>query len=311
MFRIGWYGLGSMGQAMATNLQRHLAAQKAPNLTFSNRTMSRGDVLKSLGAKPKTDFKEVVAKCDIIFTMVSNNQVHNTLIQNAVTSEHDLRGKIFVDCSTIHPGTVQESVEKLRAKEASFLAAPVFGGPSIAEEGKLVFAIGGPKEASEVVKPFIQDVMGRKVIDCGEDASRASLLKVAGNIVTLNLMEAVAEAQVFAEKTDLGTDLMEEVIGEAFGPIAGGYSKRLTTGAYAPHPYSLPGFSVSNAIKDAGIAISIAKKHSAFVPGLRIARNNMEIARRYAGRHLDSTSMYGTLRQQSRMEFWNEKARQD
>jgi len=40
------------------------------------------------------------------------------------------------------------------------------------------------------------------------------------------MMEAVGEAQVFAERTGLGTGPMEELIGEAFGPVAGGYSKR-------------------------------------------------------------------------------------
>lgn len=39
-------------------------------------------------------------------------------------------------------------------------------------------------------------------------------------------MEAVGEAQVFAEKTGLGTEAMEQLITESFGPIAGGYSKR-------------------------------------------------------------------------------------
>lgn len=42
----------------------------------------------------------------------------------------------------------------------------------------------------------------------------------------MNLMEAVGEAQVFAERTGLGTAAMEELIAEAFGPVAGGYSKR-------------------------------------------------------------------------------------
>lgn len=49
---------------------------------------------------------------------------------------------------------------------------------------------------------------------------------LARNIVTVNMMEAVGEAQVFAEKTGLGTEPMEELIGEAFGAVAGGYSKR-------------------------------------------------------------------------------------
>jgi 3-hydroxyisobutyrate dehydrogenase-like beta-hydroxyacid dehydrogenase len=74
-------------------------------------------------------------------------------------------------------------VAQLKAKQASYVAAPVFGGNPIAVDGKLVFAIGGPGSATEVVKPLIQDVMGRKVIECGEDATKSSLLKIAGYVL--------------------------------------------------------------------------------------------------------------------------------
>ncbi|KKK22211.1 6-phosphogluconate dehydrogenase family protein [Aspergillus rambellii] len=311
MTRIGWYGLGSMGLAMATNLQRHLAAKNGLSLVYSNRTMSRGDSLQALGATAETSFEKLVAQCGIIFTMVSNDTVLSSLISSVTRSGQPLQDKIFVDCSTVHPETVGLTVAKLREKQASFLAAPVFGGNPIAVDGKLVFAIAGPKKASEQVKPLIQDVMGRKVIDCGEDATKSSLLKIAGNIVTVNLMEAVGEAQVFAERTGLGTGPMEELIGEAFGPVAGGYSKRLTTGAYAPSLDSRPGFGVSLAIKDANHAFAIAKENKVELPGLKVAAENMVAAREYAGECLDSSSMYGVLRQKAGMEFWNEKSRKE
>ncbi|KNG83292.1 3-hydroxyisobutyrate dehydrogenase [Aspergillus nomiae NRRL 13137] len=311
MTRIGWYGLGSMGLAMASNLQRHLATKNAMNLIYSNRTMARGDPLKTLGATPETSFAKLVGQCGIIFTMVSNDTVLQQLIASAIGSGHSLRDKIFVDCSTVHPETVGLTVSKLREQQASFLAAPVFGGNPIAVDGKLVFALAGPKKASEVVKPLIQDVMGRKVIDCGEDATKSSLLKIAGNIVTVNMMEAVGEAQVFAERTGLGTGPMEELIGEAFGAVAGGYSKRLTTGAYAPPLESRPGFGVSLAIKDANHAFAMAKEHNVELPGLKVAHENMVAAREYAGECLDSSSMYGVLRQKAGMAFWNEKSRKE
>lgn len=72
------------------------------------------------------------------------------------------------------------TVSKLQERQASFLAAPVFGGHPIAVDGKLVFAIGGPRDAVGAVKPLIQDVMGRQVIECGDDATKAALLKIAG-----------------------------------------------------------------------------------------------------------------------------------
>ena len=105
------------------------------------------------------------------------------MVTTAINSGHPLKDKIFVDCSTVLPETVGATASKLKEKEAKFLSAPVFGGNPIAVDGKLVFAIGGPKQAAEVVKPLIQDVMGRKVIDCGEDAMKSSLLKIAGYVV--------------------------------------------------------------------------------------------------------------------------------
>lgn len=74
------------------------------------------------------------------------------------------------------------SVARLAEKEATFVSAPVFGGKPIAEDGKLVFALGGPSKATGAVRPLIQDVMGRKVIECGEEARRAALLKIAGYV---------------------------------------------------------------------------------------------------------------------------------
>ncbi|EYE92359.1 NAD(P)-dependent oxidoreductase [Aspergillus ruber CBS 135680] len=298
-----------MGLAMATNLQRHLVTKKAPGMIYSNRTMARGNPLQALGGIPETSFEKVVGQCGIIFTMISNDAVLSNLISTAVNSGQSLRNKIFVDCSTVHPQTVGLTVSKLKEKQAVFLSAPVFGGNPIAVDGRLVFAIGGPKDAVGLVKPLIQDVMGRRVIECGEDATKASLLKIAGNIVTVNMMEAVGESQVFAERTGLGTGPMEELIGEAFGPVAGGYSKRLTTGAYAPPLDSRPGFGVSLSIKDANHALTMAKDHNVELPALQLAQENMEAAREYGGECLDSSSMYGVLRQKAGMDFWNEKSR--
>lgn len=217
-----------MGLAMASNLQRHLAAKKALSLVYSNRTLSRGEPLRALGGVPSHTFEEVVKKSNIIFTMVSNDAVLKSLITNTLESGTPVAQKIFIDCSTVHPQTITSVSSQLSAQSASFLCAPVFGGNPVATAGKLVFALAGstPEVRDKLIKPLIQDVMGRKVIDCGEDPAKSSLLKIAGNIVTVSLMETVGEAQVFAEKTGLGTDAMEELINEAFGPIAGGYSKR-------------------------------------------------------------------------------------
>ncbi|OOO06474.1 6-phosphogluconate dehydrogenase NAD-binding protein [Aspergillus oryzae] len=298
--QIGWYGLGSMGRPMAENLQRHLANNHERPLIYSNRTLSAGDTLKSLGAVPTTEFID----------LIPNDDVLQRLMKLAFAGGSDLSNKIFVDCSTVHPDTIKKLSSDLAKHEAVLLSAPVFGGPSVAATGGLVFAISGPESACLTVEKYITDVMGRKLINCGENASNASLLKIGGNIITLSLMEAVGEAQVFAEKTGLGTEAMEQLITESFGPIAGGYSKRLTSGIYAPPLDTRPGFGISLAIKDAKHALSLAGEHDFKLPGLELVDQHMKAAREYGGECLDSSAMYGILRQQANLSFWNENCRQ-
>lgn len=69
--RLGWIGLGSMGQAMALNIQKYLVANDYPSLRYTNRTMSRGAPLEELGAVPCAKVEDLPQSCDIIFISVS------------------------------------------------------------------------------------------------------------------------------------------------------------------------------------------------------------------------------------------------
>lgn len=135
-------------------------------------------------------------------------------------------------------------------------------------------------------------------------------LSLNRNIFVIGLQELVAEAQVFAEKTDLGTAQMEEFIGSMYGPVLESYSKRMTTGAYAPPLDTQPGFAAALAAKDAGHAISIAQAHGTRIPTLETALARLTTAREYAGESLDSSSVYGVARMEAGLSFWSEKSRQ-
>lgn len=95
-------------------------------------------------------------------------------------STGNIRGKTFVDTSTVHPNTAVQSSEKLTNAGASFIASPVFGANAMAASGKLIFALAGPKAVTDLVKPLVLNVMGRSIIELGEDVSKSSMLKIAG-----------------------------------------------------------------------------------------------------------------------------------
>lgn len=171
-----------MGLGMATNLQRHLSRLGAPALHYHNRTLSRGQALQGLGGVPCENIADLVSNSDLIFLSLSDDSALAATL-DAVTGAgagNGLSGKIIVDTSTVHPRSSEEARERLRAKGAVFVAAPVFGASPVAAEGRLLFVLAGPEDAVRVISPFLVGVMGRAVIRLGEDVKEASLLKTAG-----------------------------------------------------------------------------------------------------------------------------------
>lgn len=115
----------------------------------------------------------------------------------------------------------------------------------------------------------------------------------------------ISEAHVFAEKTGLGSDILETMIGDMFGPVLESYSKRLTTGAYAPAPDGKAGFGVELAMKDARHALNCAKVAGTRLEVSEIALAHMTKASEFAvGRPLDSSSMYGAIRMDAGLDFF-------
>jgi len=107
--------------------------------------------------------------------------VLNELVEAAL-STGDIAGKIFIDTSTVHPETSEKASEVLSKAGAQFIASPVFGASPMAAAGTLIFAMAGPATALKKVKPFVLNVMGRSIIELGEDVKKSSLLKITGYV---------------------------------------------------------------------------------------------------------------------------------
>ncbi|KAG9233286.1 6-phosphogluconate dehydrogenase [Amylocarpus encephaloides] len=307
--QVGWIGLGSMGIGMSKNLQKYLITISAPPLIYTNRTLSRGESLKELGGIPVESVEEVAKKSEIIFSCVSNDAILQETTEKIIASGR-IEGKIYVDCSTVHPDTSIKIAKQISEAGGQFVASPVFGASPVADNGKLLFVTAGPSSATSRIEPYIKDVMGRAIMPMGEDVSRSSLLKIAGNILVVSFMEVISEAHVFAEKTGLGSEILETMIGDNFGPVLGSYSKRLTTGAYAPESNGKAGFDAPLAMKDARHAINCAGAVGVKLPVSEVGLRNLESAEAYAneigGRAIDSSSMYGTLRRVAGLDFYTD-----
>lgn len=113
------------------------------------------------------------------------------------------------------------------------LIQTVFGAPAMADNGQLICVLSGPKASIDKVTPYCKGVMGRAEIRFDDEpVGKALTLKLIGNTMILQMVEALAEAHVLAEKTGLGTDHLHSFIETMFpGPYVA-YSNRMLNGDY-------------------------------------------------------------------------------
>jgi len=91
--------------------------------------------------------------------------------------------------------------------------------------------ITGQPSAVEVIEPFTKGVIAKALIPLGTDVGKASLMKLTGNTMILGMVEVVAEALVFAEKSGLSPKNLDIFIQQMFphSPFVA-YSTRMLSG---------------------------------------------------------------------------------
>ena len=204
-------------------------------LIIFNRTQKRAEDLKSQFPSGKStvasSLDEAVSNADIIFSCVGDDAAIKDTIAAAL--KNDVKGKLFVDCSTVHPDTTNMLAKSIQEQGAEMVACPVFGAPAMAQSGQLVCVLAGPSDAVEKVKPYCKGVMGRANIDYGgQPHGKATLLKVIGNTFILNMVESLSEGHTVAEKSGLGNDNLHQFVETMFPGPHVGYSKRMMAGNY-------------------------------------------------------------------------------
>ena len=304
--RLAWIGLGNMGRGMIKNIVEK-GKYTSPLLIY-NRTTSRAEKLASTlpsdKVKVSTSIEECVKESDIIFTCVGDDAAITSTIETALKTP-DSKGKLFVDCSTVHPDTTNKLASMIESAGSEFVACPVFGAPAMADNGQLICVLAGPKAAVDKVKPFCKGVMGRAEVDYSDQpAGNASRLKVIGNTFILMMVEALSAGHTLAEKSGLGVENLHSFIEVMFpGPYTA-YSNRLKSGDY--YQREEPAFMARLAKKDYGHAKSLADKAGVQMRALDAAGKHLQDVVDYAGDKRDIAGVYGAVRQEAGLKFENQ-----
>lgn len=292
-------------QAMCKNIVEK-GGLDSPLLIY-NRSKQRSVELSEKLPAGKTEVVESLAaaasRADVIFTCIANDEAVTETV--AALLQADVKGKLFVECSTIHPDTTQAVADKILAQGAEFVAAPVFGAPAAAEAGQLIAVLAGPAPSVDRARPWFKGVTSRAEIDLsGQPYGKATTLKVIGNTFIVNMVEQLAEAHVLAEKSGLGTQPIHELVQALFpGPYAA-YSTRMLTGDY--HNREEPLFAVDLARKDARHAKALAEAAGTRMYNVETADRHLEGVKEHCGPKGDIAGIYGAVRKEAGLKFEND-----
>ncbi|MCS6804235.1 MAG: NAD(P)-dependent oxidoreductase [Blastocatellia bacterium] len=259
--RIGFIGLGIMGQPMAHNLMR----AGFPLVVF-NRTRAKCQPLVEAGAVEATSYADVARRSDVIITIVSDTpDVERVLfgpdgVQDGVTP-----GKILIDMSTISPAATEEMAARLEQKGCRMLDAPVSGGLQGATAGTLAIMVGGDLETFQTCLPIFQ-AMGKKIVYMGRSGNGQRTKMINQVIAALNIV-AMTEGLYLAKLAGLN---LADVLDVVSSGAAGSWMLTHAAPKILQQDYT-PGFMMKLQQKDLRLALEFAKSLSGTLPGTELA----------------------------------------
>lgn len=264
MAKIGWIGLGNMGNPMSKNL-----IKGGHEVTIWNRTKSKADEVIAAGGKWLDTPKDVAENTDIIFTMISNGPVlHKIMFDDDGILNGISAGKIIIDMSTVAPSESEKVNDALEEKGCKFLKCPVTGSTVLATNATLGILASGDKESYEKVVPILE-LLGNKQFYLGS-GEQARVIKLAINAMLASTMQLMAEAVVLCEKSGIDVAQACEVIaGSAVGSPLVGYKKAVISEGKYP-----AAFSVNMMIKDLDLAFDAAKQYQVSMPAAALTRQS-------------------------------------
>jgi 3-hydroxyisobutyrate dehydrogenase len=167
---------------------------------------------------------------------------------------------LVIDSSTVHPNLSKEMAAAFAAKGIAFLDAPVTGSRPQAEDGKLFFLVGGPREACERAIPLFE-AMGRKHLHLGANGSGACA-KLCNNLCGFVNLAAFCEAMVIGKRFGVEPQQLFEVISNSGGRSALSDVKgpKILRGDWDAD------FALALASKDVGLASILAREIGQHTP---------------------------------------------
>lgn len=284
--KAAFIGLGVMGSPMAGHL-----ARSGLDVTVYNRTASKAAVwVARHGGRAAATPREAALGADMVFSCVGNDADLRSVTLGPDGAFAGMgKGTVFVDHSTVSADLARELYDTARAAGFHFLDAPVSGGQSGAEDGRLSIMVGGDSDIFERARP-VMERYGRAVTHMGGPGS-GQLTKMVNQIAIAGLVQALSEAMNFAMRSGLDTARVIEVVSKG---AAGSWQMDNRAATMVRGRYDF-GFAVDWMRKDLQICLDEARRNGSALPVTAIVEQFYGRLQEKGCGRLDSSSLMKLL----------------
>jgi 3-hydroxyisobutyrate dehydrogenase-like beta-hydroxyacid dehydrogenase len=279
---VGFIGLGRMGAGMAANLLK-----AGHDVTVYNRTPGKDEELVQKGARSAA---EVAEACDgeIVVTMLADDHAVESVVYGDQRVLASLaKGAIHVSSSTISVALAERLTADHAAAGQRFVAAPVFGRPEAAADGKLFVVAAGESEAVTTANPFF-DAVGQKTFVVSETPKAANLVKLSGNFLIASVIESLGEAIALVSKGGVDRhQYLDMLTSTLFGaPVYKTYGALIVDREFEP-----AGFAAPLGQKDIRLVLAAAEELRVPLPIASLLRDRFLSLLAHGGDNLDWSAL--------------------
>ena len=250
--KVGFIGLGNMGNPMAANL-----VKAGHELVVHDLRREAAINLLEMGATWADTPKEAVPGSDVVFTSLPvPRDVEAVVLGDNGILEGASSDTVYMDLSTNSPTAIRKIHDICVAKGVTVLDAPVSGGVYGAAAASLAVMVGGDKAVYNRIKPTL-DAIGSHVVYCGP-IGNGMVCKICNNLLSMGIGVLMTEALTMGVKAGVDLSILADVIANSTGG-----NKRLTD----KFPRFLfkgnfePGFATALAAKDVRLATDLGREY--------------------------------------------------
>ena len=253
-------GAGALGAAMAARL-----GDAGYLVRLWNRTPGRARAVaeQATGVTAVDELARAVSGSSVVITVLRDGDAVAEAMTPVVGELDD--GVVWVQASTIGPGSARTLSALAREHGVDMLDAPVSGSTGPAREGKLVWLVAGDDDAVSRARPVL-DALGSSVLHVGTGVEGSSLKLVVNAWMTASTV-SMSDALALCDAMGIDHSAFAEAL-EA-GPLAMPYA--LQKGRLMDERSFEPGFAVQLALKD----LDLADESAGLSPLFQVVRDRL------------------------------------